>query len=814
MPSVPSLHFYPFIFKVPFSSLAVKPSTKDAQFKQLPAITLRFLSLLQEFSKDPISIKSIHAKIIAYSLSGDEFLATRLAKAYANLGDLRDARRLFDEIPLKKFSLWKVMIGGYLRNEQYSETVELYLMMRSHGLVADSCICTYALKACASMSNFEMGKKIVKDGIDNGLDKDCYFGSYLISFLAKIGEIHEAQRVFDEMPQRDVVCWNSMIGAYVQLGCFDLSFKLFFELHQCGIIPSPITLASMIQACAGMGRLELGKCVHGLVNGFGMVSDVLVLTSLVDMYGRIGDVESARKIFYLMPARNMISWNAMIYVYAQNGLVPEAFELFRGLLSVGGEFDSTTVVSLLQGCAQSASSYYGKILHCCTLRRGFEMNLIMSTAIVDMYAKCGLLDLASFVFDRMKKRNVISWTAMLVGLAQNGHAEEALELFGQMRDEGITANSVTLVSLIHACAHVGSLKKGRSIHAHLIRKGFVFDVINVTALVDMYAKCGRIEIAERMFSNASVSKDVVLWNVMIASYGIHGHGLQAIRVYSQMKEEGLEPNQITFVSLLSACSHSGLVEEGLSLFHAINKDHGIQPSDKHYACLVDLLSRAGRLQEAEALVECMPFEPSSNVLEALLSGCRTHKNIDMGIRTADRLLGLDPRNPGIYVMLSNIFAEGKRWGEVDKVRCLMRKRELNKTPGYSLIEVGNRVHAFFARDYSHPCMAQIYQMLENLRPQIEATGHKPDTSCVLHEVEEEVKVKMLWGHSERFAIAFGLISTPAGSLIQITKNLRVCGDCHTVIKYISKIVMREIIVRDANRFHRFINGNCSCGDYW
>lgn len=783
------------------------------EFKQIFKIH-RFLSLLQGFSRNPISIKSIHAQVIASSLSEDEFLATKLVRSYADLGRLGDARGVFDGIPQRKVSLWKAMMGGYLRNGKYSEVLELYLMMRSSGVVTDCCICTYALKACISASDFEMGKQIVKDGVGVGLEKDCYFGSLMISFLAKIGDIDEARRVFDEMPERDVVCWNSMIGGYVQVGGFDLSFGLFFEMLQCGVGPSPVTLASLIQACAGIGRLELGKCIHGFLVGFGMGSDVLVLTSLVDMYGKIGDVGSARRVFDLMPMKNLVSWNAMISVYVQNGLVPEAFEIFCGLLSSSGGFDSAIVVSLLQGCAQIAALGFGKILHCCALRRGLEVNLVMSTAIVDMYAKCGALDMAGSVFDRMKERNVISWTAMLVGLAQNGCAEEALELFGQMRDQGITANSVTLVSLIHACAHVGSLKKGRSIHAYLIRHGFMLNEINLTALLDMYAKCGKIDSAERVFDNRSISKDVILWNAMITSYGIHGHGQKAISVFSQMKEEGLEPNETTFISLLSACSHSGLVEEGISLFDAMDRDHGIRPSDKHYACLVDLLGRAGKLKEAEALIDRMPFEPSSSVLEALLSGCRTHKNIDLGIQTADRLLGLDARNPGIYVMLSNIYAEGRRWSEVDKVRSLMNKRGLSKTPGYSLIEVGNKVHAFFARDQSHPCMELINQMLESLKTQMEAAGYIPDTSCALHDVEEEVKVKMLWGHSERLAIAFGIISTPAGSVIRITKNLRVCSDCHSVTKYISKIVRREIVVRDANRFHQFIDGNCSCGDYW
>ncbi|OVA04359.1 Pentatricopeptide repeat [Macleaya cordata] len=706
------------------------------------------------------------------------------------------------------------MMGGYLRNEQFSQTLELYHTMRSLGLETDSYTCTFALKACTSLSDFETGKRIMRNAVDGGLENDRFLGSSMINFLVKFGEMDEAQTIFDELPHRDVVCWNSIIGGYVQIGHFDMVFNLFFKMQGCGIRPSPITMTSLIQACGGIGKLELGKCIHGYLNGLGMGSDILVLTSLVDMYSKIGDTESARWVFDRMPTRNLVSWNAMISGYVQNGLVFDGFDLFHGLISSDCGFDSATIVSLLQGSAQISSLDNGKVIHGCILRRGLESNLILSTAIVDLYAKSGALKMASSVFSKMMERNVISWTAMLMGLAQNGHAEEALKLFGLMQEEGVAANAVTLVSLIHACAHVGSLKKGRSIHAHLIRYNFAFDEVIKTALVDMYAKCGKLDSAKMVFDDGLISKDVVLWNSMITGYGIHGHGDEAIAVYSQMKKVGVQPNQTTFISLLSACSHSGLVEEGMNLFQIMNRDNGISPSEKHFACLVDLLGRAGRLEEAEALISQMPFEPGNSVLEALLSGCRTHKRIDMGIRTADRLLSLDSMNPGIYVILSNIYAQGGRWNEVDYVRGLMRKRGLRKTPGYSLIEVGNLVHTFFAGDDSHPNWREIYQMLDSLRMQIEALGYVPDTSCVLRDLDEEMKVKLLWGHSERLAISFALISTPSGSLIRITKNLRVCGDCHTVTKYISKIVRRQIIVRDANRFHHFVDGICSCGDYW
>jgi pentatricopeptide repeat protein len=774
----------------------------------------RLLSLLQELSNSLIKVKSIHTQIITNSISNDQILATKLIKAYCDLGHVGNARHVFDQFSEPKIILCNAMVGGYVRNERYNETLELFKMMGSCNLEIDSYTCNFALRACMGLLDYEMGREVIRTAVENGVEKNRFLGSSMINFLVKFGSIDEARKIFDATPELDVVCWNSMIGGYVQACHLNEAFDLFFDMRRWGTRPSPVTIACLIQACTEKKNLKLGKCVHGCVFGLGMGDDVLVVTSLVDMYSKMGYVGSAQSAFVSMPTRNLVSWNAMMSGFVQNGLVREALDLFHRLISSGVGFDSGTMISLLQGCAQTADLDGGKILHGCMYRKGLNLNFILSTAIVDLYSKCGALKQASFVFDRMKNRNVITWTAMLVGLAQNGHAEDALKLFSQMQEEGVAANSVTLVSLIHSCAHLGSLKKGRSVHTCLLRRGFAFDVVNMTALIDMYAKCGKINSAERVFGSGSVCRDVILWNSMITGYGMHGHGHQAVVVYRKMIEEGLKPNQTTFVALLTACSHSGLVEDGITLFHRMERDHNISPTEKHYACVVDLLSRAGRLEEAGAFVKQMPFEPGSAVLEALLSGCRTHKNIDMGIQTADRLLHIDSMNPGIYVVLSNIYAEARRWDTVNYIRGLMRTRGLKKTPGYSLIEVGNQVYKFFAGDYFHPNWADVYQFLESLRIEVEASGYVADTSCVLRDVDEAMKVKLLWGHSERIAIAFGLLNTPAGSLIRITKNLRVCIDCHVVTKYISKIVKREIVVRDANRFHHFVDGKCSCSDYW
>ncbi|KAF7808770.1 pentatricopeptide repeat-containing protein [Senna tora] len=794
-----------------FSNFA---SVKDAPFDQSLPIVYNFSSLLQGISKSLVHVKSIHAQIIMNSVFTDHFLASKLVKAYSDLGLLSIARQVFDQISHPKTILCNAMIVGYLKNHQYKEALQLFNVMGSCNIKIDSYTCNFALKACTGLLDNDMGMEIIRIAVSKGFHLDPYFGSSMINFLVKSDNLAEARKVFDQMPERDVVCWNAIIGGYLQQCLFKEAIGMFFDMISNGIRPSSVTMSSLLKACGESRLLKLGKCVHGCVLALGMNDDVLVLTALLDMYCDMGDTGSASWVFNSMPCRNLVSWNAMISGYVQNGMVHESFSLFHNLVLSGASFDSGTLVSLIQGCSQTANLEIGKILHGCIIRKGLESNLVLSTAIVDMYSKCGATKQATSVFEGMKERNVITWTAMLVGLSQNGYAEDALKLFCKMQEENVSANSVTFVSLLHCCAHMGSLKKGKSVHALLIRHGYAFDAVNMSALIDMYAKCGKILTAEMLFNDGFHFKDVIFCNSMIMGYGMHGHGHQAISVYDRMIKVGLKPNQATFVSLLTACSHSGLVEEGKTLFHIMERDHNIKPSEKHYACIVDLLSRAGCLEEAEALVKQMPFEPGTEVLEAILSGCRTHKNIEMGTQVADRLLSLDYLNSGIYVMLSNIYAQARRWESVNHIRSLMRTRGLKKTPAYSLIEVGNQVCTFFAGDDSHPKWADICELLENLRLEVEACGYVPNTSCVLRDVDEPMKVRLLWGHSERLAIAFGLLSTPYGSLLRITKNLRVCADCHTVTKYISKIVKRDIIVRDANRFHHFVNGECSCNDYW
>jgi pentatricopeptide repeat protein len=402
---------------------------------------------------------------------------------------------------------------------------------------------------------------------------------------------------------------------------------------------------------------------------------------------------------------------------------------------------------------------------------------------------------------------------MIARYAENQHGEEALKLFSQMQHTGMKPNNITYASILRACSSIAAMESGRQVHSSIVIDGFDSDAFVSCSLADMYVKCGSIEDAYDLFDKLPKG-DVVSWNVMITGFAQHGYGKEALNFFEQMQREGIEPNHITFVGILSACSHVGLADEGRRYFELMSTDYGIAPRMEHYACMVDLFGRAGRLEEAERFIVGMEFKPSGVVLRSLLGACRIHGDIEIGKRAAEWLHELEPQNDSAHVLLSNIYAAAGRWDEVKKVRNTMQDKGVKKEPGCSWVEVKNRVHTFFAEDRFDHHIANIYAKLEELTVRMKEAGYVPDTSFVLHDVEQEQKEHTLSYHSEKLAVSFGLISIPPGKPIRIFKNLRLCGDCHTAIKFISMIEGRYIVVRDSYRFHHFKDGMCSCQDYW
>ncbi|KAK0590239.1 hypothetical protein LWI29_024360 [Acer saccharum] len=646
----------------------------------------------------------------------------------------------------------------------------------------------------------------------SGLHESGFLITKLVNKISNFGEIDYAGKVFDEFLDPDVFLWNAIIRCHSRHNFFSDALQLYSRMQMAWVSPDGYTLPLVLKACSGLPSLEMGRPVHGQIFRHGFEADVFVQNGLVAFYAKCGQIARARIVFDRLCDRTIVSWTSIISGYAQNGQPMEALRIFSQMRNMNVEPDWIALVSVLRAYTDAEDLEQGKSIHSCVIKLGLELESDLLISLTAMYAKCGQVSIARSLFDQMKIPNVIMWNAMISGYAKNGYAEEAVKLFREMISKNIRADSITVSSAILACAQVGSLELAKWMDDYIGKSEYRNDVIVNTALVDMFAKCGSVDLA-RMVFDRTPDKDVVMWSAMIVGYGLHGRGKEAIDLYHAMKQSGVPPNDVTFVGLLTACNHSGLVNEGWKLFHCM-KDYGIEPRHQHYACVVDLLGRAGYLNQAYDFIMNMPIEPGVSVWGALLSACKIHRNVELGEYAAEHLFSLDPYNTGHYVLLSNLYASARLWNRVAKLRVLMREKGVTKDLGYSLIEINGKLQAFRVGDKSHPRSKEILEEVEILERRLKEAGFVPHTESVLHDLDNEETEETLCNHSERIAIAYGLISTAPGTTLRITKNLRACVNCHSATKFISKLVNREIVVRDANRFHHFKDGVCSCGDYW
>ena len=544
----------------------------------------------------------------------------------------------------------------------------------------------------------------------------------------------------------------------------------------------------------------------------GLGFDLFLATKLVNFYSVCDSLRNAHLLFDRIPKSNLFLWNVLIRGYAWNGPYEAAISLYHQMLEYGLAPDNFTFPFVLKACSALSAIEEGRNIHEHAIRSGWETDVFVGAALIDMYAKCGCVRSAREVFDKIEERDAVLWNSMLAAYSQNGHPDESLALCSEMALAGLRPTEATLVTVISASADIAALPQGKELHGFSWKHGFESNDKVKTALVDMYAKCGSVKVARNLFERLK-EKRVVSWNAIITGYAMHGHANEALDLFEEMKEKSL-PDHITFVGVLAACSHGGLLDEGWIFFESMVRDYRIVPTIQHYTCMVDLLGHCGRLDEAYNLIMQMRAMPDSGVWGALLNSCKIHGNVELGEVALEKLIELDPDDSGNYVILSNIYAQAGKWEGVARLRKLMIDRGIKKGTAYSWIEVKNKVYAFLSGDTSHPDSDAIYTELKRLEGRMKEAGYVPDTGSVFHDVEDDEKTNMVCSHSERLAIAFGLISTPPRSRLLITKNLRVCEDCHVAIKFISKITEREITVRDVNRYHHFEDGICSCGDYW
>jgi pentatricopeptide repeat protein len=606
---------------------------------------------------------------------------------------------------------------------------------------------------------------------------------------------------------------NRRLTSYVKAGQYEKTLEVFQQMGREHISPDRFTFVPVLNACANLRALQEGRRVHEQIIQSSCETDVFVGTSLVDMYAKNGSMEDAWRVFNKMPKRNVVSWTAMIQGHVKCGQGKKALELFQQMQLQGVKPNPVTFVGVLNACATAVALEEGRHVHEQILQSGCESDVTVGNSLIDMYAKCGSMEDAWRVFNKRPSHDLVSFNAMILGLVQCAQGEKVLELFQEMQQEGVEPDAITFIGALNACASVAALDGGRHIEEQVILYGLKSNVFVGSSLVDMYAKSGSVDDAWRVF-NKMPTHDVVPSNAMLGGFAMHAHGQEALAHFEWMCEEGVDINDATFVCLLSTCNHASLVYEGLSYFDSMGSVYSISTTVEHYACIVDLLGRSGHLQEALDLIQTMPFQPNAAVWMALLSSCRIHSDVGMGEHIAKQALEADPGNAAGYVLLSNIYAAAGKWDLRANIQQQRKERGIKKNLGRTWIEVNNKVHTFVVDDQDHPCMLEIHAELERLSEHMTHEGYVPETEIVLHDVEQEEDMLRLCHHSEKLAIAFGLISTPPGTPLRITKNLRVCGDCHTASKFISKIVGRAILMRDTNRFHHFEDGICSCRDSW
>lgn len=557
-----------------------------------------------------------------------------------------------------------------------------------------------------------------------------------------------------------------------------------------------------------------------------------------------GDLDYAHQLFDKMPHPDAFIYNTLIRGYLQCRLARECFLLYLRMLEDSVMPNDFTFPSLIRSCCIENWVEQGSQIHAHVVKFGFIDDGFSLNNLIYMYMSVGFVEEARRVFDNMPQRNAISWTtlisgysrlslvddarkvfrlmpnrdsaawnAMIAAYVQHNRFHDAFALFDEMRATNVELDKYVIASMLSACTGWGALEQGEWIHRYIEKNGIEIDTKLATTIIDMYCKCGCLEKAFEVF-NGLPSRGISTWNCMIGGLAVHGRGEAAIELFKDMEREMVKPDGITFLNVLNACAHSGLVDTGRHYFKYMTEVHGIEPGMEHFGCMADLLGRAGLVKEAKKLIEEMPMEANAGVLGAILGACKIHGNIELGEIMGRRLIELEPTNSGRYVLLANLYASAGRWEDVGKVRRLMNDRGVKKAPGFSVIEMEGTVSEFIAGGRAHPESREIYAKVDEMLKRIRSIGYMPDTDGMLQDIDKEEKENPLLFHSEKLAIAYGLLKTKPGQTIRISNNLRVCRDCHKASKLISKAFDREIIVRDRNRFHHFRNGECSCNDFW
>ncbi|PON37233.1 Tetratricopeptide-like helical domain containing protein [Parasponia andersonii] len=702
--------------------------------------------------------KSLHTYVIKSGFEANNLVGNALVSMYSKCGLVYyDAYATFKSISQKDVVSWNAIIAGFSENGFIEDAFKLFNWMLKGPTKPNNVTIATILPVYAFLDKnvaFHFGREIHCYVLrQTELVEDVFVCNSLVSFYLRLGKMEEAECLFQRMKSRDLISWNAIIAGYASNREWLKAVDLFRRLLSLDTIrPDSVTLVSILPACAQLQNIQIGKRIHGYIfRHFVLLDDTLLENAMISFYAKCNDVIAAYQIFSMMSRRDLISWNSMLDAFAENRCDTEFLNLLRMMCSEGMRPDSITILAIIRYCVNVSKIEKIKESHGYSIKAGYLLGDIqpsVGNAILDAYAKCGDVEHAYKIFQSLSdKRNLVSYNSMIAGYvncgshdnaymifnkmsetdlttwnlmvrvyAENDCPGQALHLFHELQAQGRRPDAMSIMSLIPVCAQMASVHLVRQCHGHVVRS--CFDDVRMTgALLDVYAKCGAIESAYMIYQS-NPQKDLVMFTAMIGGFAMHGMGKEALSIFCHMLDMGLKPDHVIITAVLSACSHAGLVSEGLKIFYSIEEVHGLKPTLEQYACVVDLLARGGQIDDAFYFVNNMPIDANANIWGTLLGACRVHHKVELGCIAADRLFELEADNIGNYVVMSNLYAAEARWDGVMEVRRLMRTRDVRKPAGCSWIEIESTRNAFIAGDFSHPERSFIYSTLRTLDQQI------------------------------------------------------------------------------------------------
>lgn len=764
-------------------------------------------------------LKQLLARIEMSGLVKDLYVGSALVSGFARFGMIDTAKSIFKHMIIRNAVSLNGLMVGLVKLKRGEEAVEAFLETRDDvRLKSDSYV--LLLSAFGEFSCVEEGKRKGKEAhgylTRNGMvNSSISVGNSLINMYAKCDAINDAYSVFNLMFDKDSVSWSSMISGLDQNECFEDALLIFRTMKRIGFIPSNFTLISTLSSCSSLGWMSIGEQIHSEAVKLGLNLDVSVSNTLLSLYADTGCITKCRMMFSFMHDHDRVSWNTIIRSFSDSeASIIEATRYFKKMMQAGWNPNNVTFINILAAAACLLQVEFVRQIHALVLKYHVMDDNTIKNSLLTCYGKCGEINDCEIMFSRMMERDDVSWNSMISGYIHSERLKEAMNLVWLMLHNGQRLDRFTFATVLSACASVATLEHGMEVHACATRACLVSDVVIGSALIDMYAKCGKIEYASRFFELMPL-RNVYSWNSMISAYARHGDGNKALDIFSQMESDNQKPDHVTFVGVLSACSHVGLVNQGFDHFESMSKVYNLSPRIEHFSCMVDLLGRAGEFDKLEEFMNRMPMEPNVLIWRTVLGACgrANGRLLDLGRRAAKKIMELEPQNGVNYVLVANMYASTEKWEHVAEARYAMKAAAARKETGCSWVTMKDGIHVFVSGDKSHPEMDLIYEKLSELRLEMKERGYTPQIRYALYDIEVENREELLSYHSERLAIAF-VLTRKSELPIRIMKNLRVCVDCHEAFKYISKIVCRKIVLRDSNRFHHFVDGKCSCNDYW